>query len=141
MRSVLSAKKMKSMAALLGKSLEDVAGEVGLGHGYIYRIGGKDTVSLNTINRIARALKCSACALIEEVEDGAETVAAPKRPAAPKTKATQPGMGKVSDALRDKLKEELAEGVANLPSSGPEVLAREGDRRAMLIAQASQRIR
>jgi DNA-binding Xre family transcriptional regulator len=141
MRSVLSAKKMKSMAALLGKSLEDVAGEVGLGHGYIYRIGGKDTVSLNTINRIAQALKCSACDLIEEVEDKTETATAPKRPAAPKTKATQPGMGKVSDALRDKLKEELAEGVANLPSSGAEVLAREGDRRAMLIAQASQRIR
>lgn len=141
MRSVLSAKKMKSMSVLLGKSLEEVASEVGLGHGYIYRIGGKDAVSLSTINRIARVLRCSACDLMEEVEDEAETVSTPKRPALPKTEATQPRTGKVSDALRGKLKEELTEGVATLSAPGTEALAREGDRRAMLIAQASQRIR
>ncbi len=141
MKSVLSTKKMKSKATLLDKSLEDVAKEVGLGHGYIYRLGGKDTMSLNTINRIAQALECSACDLIEEVEDDAETVTAPKRSATPKTKAAQPKIGKVSDALRGKLKEELVEGVATLPAPGTEALAREGDRRAMLVAQASQRIR
>ena len=54
---------------------------------------------------------------------------------------TKPKTGKASDALRDKLKEELTEGVATLQASGAEALAREGDRRAMLIAQASQRIR
>lgn len=53
----------------------------------------------------------------------------------------KPKTGKASDALRDKLKEELVDGVATLPAPGTEVLAREGDRRAMLIAQASQRIR
>lgn len=141
MKSVLSTKKMKSKATLLDKSLEDVAKEVGLGHGYIYRLGGKDTMSLNTINRIAQALECSACDLIEEVEEGSETVDAPNGPAAPKTKASQLKTGKASDALRDKLKEELVDGVANLPASGTEALAREGDRRAMLITQASQRIR
>lgn len=53
----------------------------------------------------------------------------------------KPKTGKASDALRDKLKEELVDGVATLPAPGAEALAREGDRRAMLIAQASQRIR
>ncbi len=53
----------------------------------------------------------------------------------------KPKTSKASDALRDKLKEELVDGVATLPAPGTGALAREGDRRAMLIAQASQRIR
>lgn len=69
MKTILSSRKMKSQAALIEKSLEAVSVEIGLGHGYIYRIGGKDTMSLNTINRIAQALDCSVCDLLEEVEE------------------------------------------------------------------------
>lgn len=68
MKTILSSRKMKSQAALIEKSLEEVSMEIGLGHGYIYRIGGKDTMSLNTINRIAQALGCSVGDLIEEVQ-------------------------------------------------------------------------
>lgn len=69
MKTVLSSRMMKARAAMAEKSLEAVSLEIGLGHGYIYRIGGKDTMSLNTINRIAQALGCSVCDLLEEVED------------------------------------------------------------------------
>lgn len=69
MKTVLSSRKMKAQAALVEKSLEAVSVEIGLGHGYIYRIGGKDTMSLNTINRIAEALGCSVCDLLDEVKE------------------------------------------------------------------------
>lgn len=75
--------------------------------------------------------------LIDGESEGEDSVGVMTKP---KTEATQPRTGKASDALRGKLKEELTEGTATLPASDAEALAREGDRRAMLIAQASQRI-
>lgn len=69
MKTVLSSKKMKIRAATIEKSLEEASKEAGLGHGYIYRLGGKDTMSLNTLDRIAKALQCSVCDLLEEVEE------------------------------------------------------------------------
>lgn len=69
MKTVLSSRKMKIQAATIEKSLEVAGNEAGLGHGYIYRLGGRDTMSLNTVNRIAQALHCSASDLLEDVED------------------------------------------------------------------------
>ena len=69
MKTVLSSRKMKIRAATIEKSLEVASKEAELGHGYIYRIGGKDTMSLNTLSRIAKALDCRVCDLLEEVEE------------------------------------------------------------------------
>ena len=76
--------------------------------------------------------------LVDEDDEGADGTGAI---AAPTIEPTQLRSGKASSALRIRLREELTEGVSASPASDSRFLAREGDRRAMLIAQASQRIR
>lgn len=60
---------MKARAAMLETSLEKAGDQVGLRNGYIYRIGGKNTMTLSTLDRIASALQCSVCDLLEEVAE------------------------------------------------------------------------
>lgn len=69
MKTILSAKKMKVRAATLAISLERAGDQVGLRNGYIYRLGGKNTMTLSTLDRIANALQCSVCDLLEEVTE------------------------------------------------------------------------
>lgn len=71
MKTILSSKKMRIHAAIAGKTLESAGAEVGIKNGYIYRVGDKDTASLSTVNRIAQALGCRVCDLLEEVEEEA----------------------------------------------------------------------
>jgi hypothetical protein len=69
-KTVLSKRLVKSKAALLELSLNDVNDKAGFpkGSGYIYRLFGRDNVQLDTINRIARVLECPARDIIEEIE-------------------------------------------------------------------------
>ena len=67
-RTVLSERQVKSRAALLGMSVLAVNDKAGFGTNYIYRLWGKDTVTLESVNRIAMALGCNVCDLIEVVE-------------------------------------------------------------------------
>ena len=80
-KTVLSERLVKSRAAYIQKSLADVNKESGLGNGYIYRLWNSDKIMLDTINRIADALDCKSCDLLEEVEI-AEPEASTKEPAA-----------------------------------------------------------
>lgn len=72
-RTVLSKRLVNSRAALLGMSLLDVNEAASFGTNYIYRLWGKDGISLETVNRIADVLDCDACDLLEvvNVEEGA----------------------------------------------------------------------
>jgi DNA-binding Xre family transcriptional regulator len=67
-RTVLSERQVKGRAALLGMSVLAVNEQAGFGSNYIYRLWGKDTVTLETVNRIATVLGCGVCDLIEEIE-------------------------------------------------------------------------
>jgi DNA-binding Xre family transcriptional regulator len=67
-KTVLSERLVKSRAAYLQKSLTEVNKETGLGDGYIYRLWNTDKMMLDTVNRIAAALNCQACDLLEEVD-------------------------------------------------------------------------
>lgn len=71
-KTVLSKRLVKSKAALLELSLNDVNDLAGFpkGSGYIYRLFGRENVQLNTINRIARVLECPARDIMEEIEAG-----------------------------------------------------------------------
>ena len=128
MKTVLSSRKMKSRAALIDISMEDAAQVAGLGVGYIYRIGGKDSMSLNTIGRIAKALRCEVCDILEDVtEDGSTETKNEKRKTA-----------RGASRLRDAKVEELIEHLPALPVDS-DAIAKEKERRAMLIAQAVER--
>ena len=74
-RTVLSGRLVKSRAALLGKSLQDVNNEAKFGTNYIYRLWDRETVTLETINKIADVLNCEACDLVEVIEVEAEMAA------------------------------------------------------------------
>jgi DNA-binding Xre family transcriptional regulator len=80
-KAVLSERQVKSRAALLGMSVLAVNDKAGFGTNYIYRLWGKDTVTLETVNRIAMVLECSVCDLIDEIEV-AESEASNKEPVA-----------------------------------------------------------
>jgi DNA-binding Xre family transcriptional regulator len=84
-KAVLSERQVKSRAALLGMSVLAVNDQAGFGTNYIYRLWGKDTVTLETVKRIATVLGCSVCDLIEEVDEAtleAEKWKPPSWPAA-----------------------------------------------------------
>ncbi len=66
-KTVLSERLVKSRAAYLQKSLAEISKETGLGNGYIYRLWNTDKMMIGTVNRIAEALDCKACELLEEV--------------------------------------------------------------------------
>ena len=68
-KAVLSERQVKGRAALLGMSVLAVNDKAGFGTNYIYRLWGKDTVTLETVSRIATVLGCSVCDLIEEVDE------------------------------------------------------------------------
>lgn len=80
-KAVLSERQVKSRAALLGMSVLAVNDKAGFGTNYIYRLWGKDTVTLETVKRIATVLGCSVCDLIDEIEV-AEPDASDKEPVA-----------------------------------------------------------
>lgn len=67
-KTVLSERQVKSRAALIGMSVLAVNEKAGFGSNYIYRLWGKDTVTLETVNRIAKVLGCTVCDLLEEVK-------------------------------------------------------------------------
>lgn len=128
MKTVLSSRKMKSRAALIDISMEDAAQIARLGVGYIYRIGGKDSMSLSTIGRIAKALRCEVCDILEDVaEDDLAEARREKRKTA-----------RGASRLRHAKAEELIEHLPALPVD-PDAVTKEEDRRAMLIAQAMER--
>jgi hypothetical protein len=70
-RTVLSERLVRSKAALIEKTLNEVSEAAGFaaGSGYLYRLFGRDNIQLNTVNRIARVLGCGACEILEEVEE------------------------------------------------------------------------
>jgi DNA-binding Xre family transcriptional regulator len=68
MRTVLSGRLVKSKAAYLEISLDEVNKRAGLGTNYIYRLWGKDSVQLSTLNKIANVLGCKVNEILEEVE-------------------------------------------------------------------------
>lgn len=69
-KTILSKRLVKSKAALLELTLNEVNDRAGFpkGSGYIYRLFGRDNVQLDTISRIARVLECPVRDIIEEVE-------------------------------------------------------------------------
>jgi DNA-binding Xre family transcriptional regulator len=68
MRTVLSGRLVKSKAAYLRISLDEVNKRAKLGKGYIYRLWGRDTVQLSTLNKIANVLGCKVSEILEEIE-------------------------------------------------------------------------
>lgn len=68
MKTVLSERQVKGRAALLGMTIQEVNDKAGFGNHYMYRIWGKSTITLRTVDRIAKVLGCSVCDLLE-VED------------------------------------------------------------------------
>lgn len=69
---VFNGRSAKAKAALAGRSLESYGQEAGLGHGYVYRLNGRDKMTLQTVNRLARAMGCQAKDLLEEVAEESE---------------------------------------------------------------------
>lgn len=67
-KTVLSARKVKSRAALKEMTLQQINDAAGFGPGYIYRLWGSEDILVSTVNRIAQALDCGVCDLLEEVE-------------------------------------------------------------------------
>jgi hypothetical protein len=69
-KTILSSRLVHSRAELLGKSLLSISQAAGLPtkSGYIYRLLGRDNVHLSTVNRIALALRCRVCDILEEIE-------------------------------------------------------------------------
>lgn len=67
-KTVLSGRLVKSKAALQELSLNELNDKAGFGTNYIYRLWDKDKVTLESVNKIASVLGCSACDLLEEVE-------------------------------------------------------------------------
>jgi DNA-binding Xre family transcriptional regulator len=67
-KTVLSERLVKSKAALQGMSLVALNKKAGFGMNYIYRLWNKETVTLESINKIANVLNCSVCDLLEERE-------------------------------------------------------------------------
>ena len=53
---VVSERKVKSRAALLGITLGELNEKAGFGEHAIYRMWGKDRITLNTLNRISNVL-------------------------------------------------------------------------------------
>jgi DNA-binding Xre family transcriptional regulator len=66
---VFSGRQAKAKAALAGGSLESFGKAAGLGHGYVYRLNGRESMSLETVNRLARALGCQAADLLVEIQE------------------------------------------------------------------------
>lgn len=67
-KTVLSGRIVKSKAAYMGISLNDLNNSAGFGTNYIYRLWDKDRVTLESVNKIAAVLDCRACDLLEEIE-------------------------------------------------------------------------
>lgn len=65
---VVSERKVKSRAALLGMTLGELNEKAGFGEHSIYRMWGKDRMTLNTLTRIANVLGCDIADLLEEAE-------------------------------------------------------------------------
>lgn len=65
---VVSERKVKSRAALLGMTLGQLNEKAGFGEHSIYRMWGKDRMTLNTLTRIANVLQCDIADLLEESE-------------------------------------------------------------------------
>lgn len=70
-KTILSGRLVRARAALLEKSMTDLNTDAGFPSKstYIYRLFGRDNIHLGTVNRIAAALGCSACEILEEVEE------------------------------------------------------------------------
>lgn len=64
-KTILSERKVKSRAALMGMNAQQINNEAGFGPNYIYRLWGSEAVTLATINKIASVLKCDACDLLD----------------------------------------------------------------------------
>ena len=67
-RMIISERKVKSRAALLGITLGELNEKAGFGEHAIYRMWGKDRITLNTLNRISNVLGCDIADLLEEAE-------------------------------------------------------------------------
>lgn len=82
-KTVLSRRLVRSRAALINKSLLEINDEAGFppGSGYIYRILDRNNIHLATIDRVAVALGCKVCDILEEIEEETPSVAAPARQA------------------------------------------------------------
>lgn len=65
---VFSGRQAKAKAALKGQSLESLAQAAGFGHGYVYRLDQRQSVTLETVNRLAAAMGCPAADLLEDVK-------------------------------------------------------------------------
>lgn len=130
MKTILSSRKMKIRAVTLGKTLEAAGAEAGMKNGYIYRTGDKDTVTLNTINRIAQALDCSVCDLLEEIEEVTPATPTPAQSVASKASAT------LRQSKRSELNPLRSESLPDI-SQTPD--AAEAKRRAELVEKVMQR--
>lgn len=123
-RTVLSERKTKAAAAMIGVTLEHVNEQAGLGVAYVSRKWGRDNIELSTINRIANVLGCSACDITEEIDDA--PAALPPAPAA-------------SATARQQQRAALTPTVgAQMPPTDPTLTPAEAERRAELLRQAAQ---
>ncbi len=65
---VLSGRLAKAKAAMAGITLTEVNDRAGFSKNYVGRLWNKDNMQLSTLVRIAKALECSVCDLLEERE-------------------------------------------------------------------------
>lgn len=65
---VLSGRLVKSKAVMAGMTLTELNKRAGFSVNYIGRLWDRDNMQLSTIVRIANALECSVCDLLEERE-------------------------------------------------------------------------
>jgi DNA-binding Xre family transcriptional regulator len=85
-KTVLSGRQVKSRAASLEMSVRTLNNKAGFGTNYLYRLWGKETVTLETVNRIAIVLGCNVCDLLEEIEESETKASGPKTEATVKSK-------------------------------------------------------
>ena len=70
MKKTVLSKKLTEIATIRqDKTLVRVNDEAGFGPNFIYRLWGRDNIQLSTVNRIANVLGCSACDILEEIEE------------------------------------------------------------------------
>ena len=126
-KTILSSRLVHSRAELLEKSLLSISRAAGLPTkaGYIYRLLGRDNVHLSTVNRIALALGCSVCDILEEIEvDDDETEEARAVPIYPPASLSRP-----QERMSDMDTSQVA----------PDKAQVEAEHRAALLAQAEER--
>lgn len=73
-KMILSRRLVRAKAAMLDKTLEEVGEAAGMrpGQNYIYRVLDSDGVTLRTLDKIAQALGCEICEIIERMPEKAK---------------------------------------------------------------------